>query len=61
MSLFIGLLAFARTPELETEMKLGVLAGSLLSIIAGALVLGLGSPPRSGVGGEKNRQAEAFL
>ncbi|WP_184258791.1 Na+/H+ antiporter NhaA [Rhodopseudomonas rhenobacensis] len=43
MSLFIGLLAFARTPELEAAMKIGVLSGSLLAMLAGALVLGLGS------------------
>jgi NhaA family Na+:H+ antiporter len=59
MSLFIGLLAFARTPELETAMKLGVLSGSLLSMLAGALVLGLGSPRRSGVRREKDRQTES--
>jgi NhaA family Na+:H+ antiporter len=59
MSLFIGLLAFARTPELETAMKLGVLSGSLLSILAGALVLGLGSPRRSGVRRQEDRQGES--
>jgi NhaA family Na+:H+ antiporter len=41
MSLFIGLLAFARAPELETATKIGVLLGSMLSIIAGAAILGL--------------------
>jgi len=59
MSLFIGLLAFARTPELETAMKLGVLSGSLLSMLAGALVLGLGSPRRSGVRRQEDRQGES--
>jgi NhaA family Na+:H+ antiporter len=59
MSLFIGLLAFARTPELETAMKLGVLSGSLLSMLAGALVLGLGSPRRSGVRREKDREPKS--
>ncbi|KQT55049.1 sodium:proton antiporter [Methylobacterium sp. Leaf456] len=39
MSLFIGLLAFAQSPELEAETKVGVLAGSLLCMAAGALVL----------------------
>jgi NhaA family Na+:H+ antiporter len=43
MSLFIGLLAFARAPELETATKIGVLLGSMLSIVAGAAILGLGS------------------
>ena len=42
MSLFIGLLAFAQTPELETATKIGVLLGSILSIVAGAVTLGLG-------------------
>ncbi|RVU15818.1 Na+/H+ antiporter NhaA [Methylobacterium oryzihabitans] len=46
MSLFIGGLAFAGMPELEAETKLGVLAGSLLSTIAGALVLA--GAPRPG-------------
>ncbi|AWN37167.1 Na+/H+ antiporter NhaA [Methylobacterium radiodurans] len=41
MSLFIGLLAFADSPDLEAETKIGVLAGSLLCMAAGALVLRL--------------------
>jgi NhaA family Na+:H+ antiporter len=41
MSLFIGLLAFADSPVLQDETKLGVLLGSLLSAIAGAVVLAL--------------------
>ena len=46
MSLFIAGLAFA-APAYETEAKLGVLAGSLLSGIAGALVLlRYPAPPR---------------
>lgn len=39
MSLFIGLLAFADSPSLESEVKVGVLAGSIACIVAGALVL----------------------
>ncbi|MCJ2015106.1 Na+/H+ antiporter NhaA [Methylobacterium sp. J-076] len=39
MSLFIGLLAFAATPTLEAETKIGVLAGSVACILAGAIVL----------------------
>ncbi|GJE17017.1 Na+/H+ antiporter NhaA [Methylobacterium marchantiae] len=39
MSLFIGLLAFADNPDLETETKIGVLVGSVICMIAGALVL----------------------
>lgn len=38
MSLFIGLLAFADT-ERESTVKLAVLAGSLLSALAGAVIL----------------------
>jgi NhaA family Na+:H+ antiporter len=39
MSLFIGGLAFPGRPDLIDEVKLGVLAGSLLSAVAGFLVL----------------------
>ncbi|WP_131194279.1 Na+/H+ antiporter NhaA [Lichenihabitans psoromatis] len=45
MSLFIGLLAFAATPEFQTDTKIGVLLGSILSACTGALVLRLA--PRS--------------
>ena len=41
MSFFIGLLAFA-DPEREAVIKLAVLVGSLLSALAGAVIL-LGS------------------
>ncbi len=39
MSLFIGLLAFADDPALQAEVKIGILAGSLLSGLAGWAVL----------------------
>jgi NhaA family Na+:H+ antiporter len=46
MSLFIGTLAFGES-DAEAVMRLGVLAGSALSAIAGAAVLGF-SPGRAG-------------
>ncbi|HYA21399.1 MAG TPA: Na+/H+ antiporter NhaA [Burkholderiales bacterium] len=39
MSFFIGSLAFEEAPEYATGVRLGVLAGSLLSAVAGYLVL----------------------
>ena len=42
MSLFIGLLAFPDAELLQDETKLGVLAGSVLSALAGAAVLRTG-------------------
>jgi NhaA family Na+:H+ antiporter len=39
MSLFIGLLAFPASPEMQDAVKIGVLSGSVLSALAGALVL----------------------
>ncbi|HZP21785.1 MAG TPA: Na+/H+ antiporter NhaA [Bauldia sp.] len=44
MSLFIGLLAFGDSSLLIAETKIGVLAGSVLSALAGWLVLRLAKP-----------------
>lgn len=44
MSLFIGGLAFPGNPALVDEAKIGVLTGSLLSALAGWLVLRLATP-----------------
>lgn len=39
MSLFIGMLAFAQSPVLQEEVKLGILAGSLVAGLIGAALL----------------------
>jgi NhaA family Na+:H+ antiporter len=44
MSLFIGLLAFPTSPELQDATKLGVLLGSGLSAVTGAALLGMTKP-----------------
>ena len=48
MSLFIGLLAFDGNVALQDEVKVGILGGSLLAGIAGALVLRFANGVRSG-------------
>ncbi len=49
MSLFIGLLAFPN-PALQDEVKVGVLAGSLISALCGAALLSVArrAPPKRG-------------
>ncbi|MBS7790573.1 Na+/H+ antiporter NhaA [Roseococcus sp. SDR] len=49
MSLFIGMLAFDESEALQAAVKIGVLAGSLLSALCGAILLVLAAPkPRPG-------------
>jgi Na+:H+ antiporter, NhaA family len=50
MSLFIGLLAFPSSPALIDATKIGVLAGSLLSALAGMLLLYIVRPEVPSVG-----------
>jgi NhaA family Na+:H+ antiporter len=47
MSLFIGLLAFPTSEELQDATKLGVLLGSALSALIGAALLRLAKPERA--------------
>jgi len=47
MSLFIGALAFPGSPQLVDQAKVGILAGSLLSALAGYLVLRFSRPASS--------------
>ena len=49
MSLFIGNLAFSQTPLLVDEVKIGVLAGSIIAALVGVIVLRLASSSRSDV------------
>lgn len=46
MSLFIGLLAFPGAADLQNDVKLGVLVGSLCSALLGTLVLLISKPER---------------
>ena len=46
MSLFIGSIAFGSDGELMAQTKIGVLAGSLLSIVLGVLFLYIAEPER---------------
>jgi NhaA family Na+:H+ antiporter len=49
MSLFIGVLAFPRHPQLVEEAKLGVLVGSLISGLLGYLILRFARPMKPAV------------
>ena len=58
MSLFIGALAFPGRPELAEQAKLGILAGSFLSALAGFAVLRLAPPPPDRLAEEARMGAE---
>ena len=45
MSLFIGLLAFGSSPELEGELKLGIIVGSVVSALLGSAMFVLAGKP----------------
>jgi NhaA family Na+:H+ antiporter len=47
MSLFIGGLAFQGRPELEADVRLGVVVGSLLAALAGAAAIGWAQAARN--------------
>ncbi len=47
MSLFIGALAFPGDALLQTEVRVGVIGGSLLSLLAGAVVLQIAAAARA--------------
>jgi NhaA family Na+:H+ antiporter len=57
MSLFIGGLAFPDSPELIDEVKIGVLAGSILSAVTGFLVLRFARPWKDGQRGDAELDA----
>ena len=59
MSLFIAALAFPGSPHLVDEAKIGILAGSVLSAIAGYLILRI-SPPGIANGEDVAEAGELF-
>lgn len=58
MSLFIGMLAFATSPELIEEAKLGVMSGSVLSGLLGYLVLRFARPSADAKAAEAEMERE---
>lgn len=58
MSLFIGALAFPGRPDLAEEAKIGILAGSFLSALAGYFVLRFAAPHPDHVAEEARIGAE---
>ncbi len=61
MSLFIGALAFPTAPELVEESKIGILAGSLISAVAGFILLRFAPlhPQHSAIEAEQRHEIEA--
>jgi NhaA family Na+:H+ antiporter len=57
MSLFIGLLAFADSPLLQSEVKFGIIGGSALAGVLGFLVLKLAPPARHHLEHDRLRRA----
>jgi NhaA family Na+:H+ antiporter len=55
MSLFIGMLAFPTSPELENEVKVGVLLGSTLSAVVGTMILSMTHSEREEAGPARSR------
>jgi NhaA family Na+:H+ antiporter len=53
MSLFIGALAFPGNAVLADEAKVGILAGSIASAIAGFLILRFGAPAGRSAGDDE--------
>ena len=48
MSLFIGLLAFPDNQAIQDDVKIGILAGSLVAAVVGTIILLLAPPPGPG-------------
>ncbi|HEY5819920.1 MAG TPA: Na+/H+ antiporter NhaA [Mesorhizobium sp.] len=48
MSLFIGLLAFPDNQAIQDDVKVGILAGSLVAAVVGTIILLLAPPPGPG-------------
>jgi NhaA family Na+:H+ antiporter len=57
MSLFIGMLAFAASPVLQTEVKFGIIGGSVVAGVLGWLVLRFAPAPRHGEAAQPNRRS----
>jgi len=61
MSLFIGALAFPASPGLVEAAKLGTLAGSLLSAVAGYFILRTAPAPAGAPDADDESEAEEIF